>query len=296
MPGPSDDIPRWQPPESLDDVPRWEPPPPSPSHDVPRWEPPAAPVETPRRREPPAPRRREPPPSPTPRRAPAAPAPGGAPPPSSRLPARPASWWRRHPWAVVWALVLIAPFAVFALRLLDESGHDGLLAPVTWVLGALFVAALVGAVVPTIRRSVARTVLGVAGALVALFILMAPLIRVTLDHTPCPPRAGVDLGVPAAVGVLASWERGETDDTGWRGGTAAPGWRERVRETKLIDYQLVDSGCWERVAPVDVTRTWHEFRVTIETGAREPLSKVVVVHTAAERGDWKITSVEEPLP
>ena len=165
-----------------------------------------------------------------------------------------------------------------------------------WVLVALFVAALVGAVLPTIRRSVARTVLGVAGALVALFILMAPLIRVTLDHTPCPPRAGVDLGVPAAVGALASWERGETDDTGWRGGTAAPGWRERVRETKLIDYQLVDSGCWERMAPVDVTRTWHEFRVTIETGEREPLSKVVVVHTAAERGDWKITSVEGPLP
>ena len=281
MPGPSDDVPRWQPPESLDDVPRWEPPP--PSDDVPRWEPRAAPVEAPRR-------------SPTPRRAPAAPKPGGAPPPSSRLPARPASWWRRHPWAIVWALVLIAPFAVYALRLLDESGYDGLLAPVAWVLVAQFVAALVGAVLPTIRRSVARTVLGVAGALVALFILLAPLIRVTLDHTPCPPRAGVDLGVPAAVGALASWERGETDDTGWRGGTPASGWRERVRDTKLIDYQLVDSGCWERVAPVDVTRTWHEFRVTIETGEREPLSKVVVVHTAAERGDWKITSVEGPLP
>jgi hypothetical protein len=285
MPGPSDDVPRWQPPESPDDVPRWEPPP--PSRDVPRWEPPVAPVEAPRW---------EARPSPTPRRASAAPVRRAAPPPSSGRLTRRASWWRRHPWAIVWALVLVAPFAVFALRLLDESGYEGLLAPVAWGLAALFVAALVGAVVPTIRRSVARTVLGVAGVLVALVILMAPLIRVTLDHTPCPPRAGVDLGVPAAVGVLASWERGETDDTGWRGGTAAPGWRERVRETKLIDYQLVDSGCWERVAPVDVTRTWHEFRVTIETGAREPLSKVVVVHTAAERGDWKITSVEEPLP
>jgi len=47
---------------------------------------------------------------------------------------------------------------------------------------------------------------------------------------------------------------------------------------------------------VDVARTWHEFRVTIEAGEREPISKVVVVHTTTERGEWKITSVEGPLP
>jgi hypothetical protein len=209
---------------------------------------------------------------------------------------RPPSWWRRHPWAIVWALVFVAPFAIFALRLLDESGSERLLASAVWILTALFLAALVVAVLRTIQRSVARSILGVACVLVALAILLWPLVRVTLDHTQCPARAGVDRGVPVAVGVLASWERGEADDTAWRGGTAAPGWRERVRETKLIDYQLVDSGCWERVAPVDVTRTWHEFRVTIETGAREPLSKVVVVHTVTEREDWKITSVEGPLP
>jgi len=102
--------------------------------------------------------------------------------------------------------------------------------------------------------------------------------------------------VPAAVSALASWERGEADDAVWRGGAAAPGWRDTVRGIRLIDYQLVDSGCWERVAPVDVTRTWHEFRVTIEASEREPISKVVVVHTTTERGEWKITSVEGPLP
>ena len=69
----------------------------------------------------------------------------------------------------------------------------------------------------------ARAVLGVAGALIALVVLLCPLTRVTLDHTPCPPRAGVDLGVPAAVSALASWERGEVDETGWRGGAAASG-------------------------------------------------------------------------
>ena len=267
--------------------PRWEPPP--PSRDVPRWEPTASRPSRPRAA---GSRRR----LPRPRRAPDASGARRAPPPSSRLRARPASWWRRHPWAIVWALVLLAPFAVFALRLLDESGYDGLLAPVAWALAALFVAALVVAVLSTIRRSVARAVLGVAGVLVALVVLLAPLTRVTLDHTPCPPRAGVDLGVPAAVSALASWERGETDDTGWRGGDRRAGLARTVRDTRLIDYQLVDSGCWERVAPVDVTRTWHEFRVTIETGEREPMSKVVVVHTTTERGDWKITSVEGPLP
>jgi hypothetical protein len=196
----------------------------------------------------------------------------------------------------VWALVLLAPFAVFLLRVLDESGYDRLLTPIEWALAVLFVLALVAAVLPTARRSVARTVLGVAGALVVLGVLLWPLTRVTLDHTQCPARAGVDRGVPAAVSALASWEQGEADDAEWRGGAAAPGWRETVRATRLIDYQLVDSGCWERVAPVDVTRTWHEFRVTIEAGEREPISKLVVVHTTTERGEWKITSVEGPLP
>ena len=285
MPGPSDDVPRWQPPEPSDDAPRWEPPP--PSSDVPRWEPPAAPADTARRREAPAP---------APRRRPEPPASSRAPAPAATRLASPRAWWRRHPWAIVWALVLLAPFAVFLLRVLDESGYDRLLTPIEWALAVLFVLALVAAVLPTARRSVARTVLGVAGALVVLGVLLWPLTRVTLDHTQCPARAGVDRGVPAAVSALASWEQGEADDAEWRGGAAAPGWRETVRATRLIDYQLVDSGCWERVAPVDVTRTWHEFRVTIEAGEREPISKLVVVHTTTERGEWKITSVEGPLP
>jgi hypothetical protein len=206
------------------------------------------------------------------------------------------SWWGRHPWAIVWALVILAPAAVFLLRVLDESGYDELLVPIEWALGVLFVAALVVAVLQTVQRSAARTVLGVVAALAVLSVLLWPLTRVTLDHTQCPARAGVDRGVPAAVSALASWERGEADAAAWRGGTAAPGWRDTVRGIRLIDYQLVDSGCWQRVAPVDVTRTWHEFRVTIEASEREPISKVVVVHTTTERGEWKITSVEGPLP
>jgi hypothetical protein len=284
MPGPSDDVPRWQPPEPSDDAPRWEPPP--PSRDVPRWEPPAAPVETVRRWEPQSPpRRREPEP----------PAPARAPPAASPL-AWVVAWWRRHPWAIVWALVILAPAAVFLLRVLDESGYDGWLTPIAWTLAALFAGVLMVAVLWTVPRSAVRAALGVAAALIVLGLLLWPLTRFTLDHTQCPARAGVDRGVPAAVSALASWERGEADDAAWRGATAAPPWRDTVRATRLIDFQLVDSGCWERVAPVDVTRTWHEFRVTLEGGEREPISKVVVVHTAIERGEWKITSVEGPLP
>jgi len=294
MPGPADDVPRWQPPEPSDDAPRWEPSP--PTRDVPRWEPPAAPVETVRRWAPAsrAPRRAPEPRAPRRELEPRAPARPPLPAPGTLL-TWPLSWWKRHPWAIVWALVLLAPIAVFFLRVLDESGYDRALVPVEWALAALFVAALVVAVPATVGRSAARAALGVVGALALLAILLWPLTRVTLDRTQCPARAGVDLGVPAAVNALASWERGEAEDGVWRSGVA-PAWRDTVRGTRLIDYQLVDSGCWERVAPVDVTRTWHEFRVTVEAGGREPISKVVVVHTATERGDWKITAIEGPLP
>jgi hypothetical protein len=50
------------------------------------------------------------------------------------------------------------------------------------------------------------------------------------------------------------------------------------------------------MAPVDTTVTWHEFRVTVEDATRTPLSKLVVVHTAADREGWKITEIEGPLP
>jgi len=50
------------------------------------------------------------------------------------------------------------------------------------------------------------------------------------------------------------------------------------------------------VAPIDASKTWHDFRVTIKEGDRAPLSKVVVVRTSAEGGGWKITRIEGPLP
>lgn len=127
--------------------------------------------------------------------------------------------------------------------------------------------------------------------------LLWSLTNVTLGRTACPTRAGTDLGRRVATAALAAWwQAGESGDTAWRGGQVDPVWRERTRTTALTDFQLTVSGCWERVAPLDGTRTWHEYRVTVQEDGRAALSKVVVVHTAANARDWKITGIEGPLP
>ena len=77
---------------------------------------------------------------------------------------------------------------------------------------------------------------------------------------------------------------------------ADAGWHERAGAVSLVDYQLVETGCWERVAPIDGSRTWHEFRVTVQGRDQAALSKSVVVHTAAGPDGWKITAIEGPLP
>ena len=53
----------------------------------------------------------------------------------------------------------------------------------------------------------------------------------------------------------------------------------------------MESGCFERVAPIDGRHTWHDFRVTIREGERAPLSKIVVVRTAREGEGWTWTPV-----
>jgi hypothetical protein len=192
--------------------------------------------------------------------------------------------------------VFLAPGTVVLLRALDESGHHGLVRPLAWTLGGLFVAVLVVAMLASARRSVIRLAFGTLGARGALAAVLWPVTQVTLGPTACPPRAGTDLGVPAAGAALDAWQHGAPGDEGWRLARADDGWRERSRAVTLLQYQRVETGCWERVAPIDATRTWHEFRVTVRGGARGPLSKSVVVHTAVSPDGWKITAIEGPLP
>jgi hypothetical protein len=291
MPGPpddDDDAPRWEPPapsteaptwesKASEETPRWD-----PDADVPRWEPDA----------------------PTPRWTPggaAAPgrfestAPVARPAPVSPA-ARPFVWWRSHPWIVVWAVVLAIPLVAVALRLLDESEHEGFVAPLAWTFAGLLAAALAMAAAARGRRSPARAALGLAGALAVAGILLWPVTQVTLGRTPCPSRAGPNLGVPVAAAALAAWREGKAGDAGWRDGRADAAWSARARGYGVLEYSLVESGCWERVAPVDGSLTWHEFRVTVQTGKDNPLSKIVVVHTARDGEGWKITAIEGPLP
>jgi hypothetical protein len=205
-------------------------------------------------------------------------------------------WWSRHPWVIVWACVFLAPGAVVLLRAADEEGLDRFLLPAEVALVAFFAFVLLRGVLASARRSLARLALGVAGALVALMVLLWPVIWVTRGRVSCPPRAGTDLGVQTSAVALDAWLRGEAGDAAWHGGTPDPRWRDKARAITLMDYQLVETGCWERVAPIDGSRTWHDFRVTIKEGERQPLSKILIVKTAAEAGGWKITGIDGPLP
>ena len=288
-PSPSDDAPRWVPPAPATEASRWEPPAPDETStwttvDVPRWDPARV-----RRRQASGAV------SAGPRPETAAPQPRLHAKKSSWL-ARPLDWWSAHPWVVAWAGVLLIPVSVVLLRALDEWDFQQAVTPLGWALSALLAVALLRAVLFSARRSTARLALGLAAALVAIVLLLWPVTQVTLGRVMCPARGGTDLGVRVAALALEAWQRGGTADAAWHGGQTDAAWRDKSRTTRLLAYQRVESGCFERVAPIDATRTWHDFRVTVKEGGRAALSKVVVVRTAAEGGGWKITGIDGPLP
>src|SRR5437868_13571027 len=135
MPGPSEDVPRWQPPsersetwEPSADVPRWD-----PQADVPRWQPSAGGavgvrIETD---------------APEPRAA------------VKRVPlvARPFLWWNAHPWVIAWVAVFLAPAGVLALRFVDEYGYERYVEPLQWTLVGLLALVLLRAALFSARRS-----------------------------------------------------------------------------------------------------------------------------------------------
>lgn len=197
----------------------------------------------------------------------------------------------------MWVLVLLIPGVAVLLRSIDESAYGALVSPLAWAFGVLSAAALVLGVLASARRSAFRMALGLGGALTAVALLLWPVTHVTLGRTACPKRAGPNLGASIATAALQAWRERATGDAAWQGGRVDAGWTERARRYALLDYQLVESGCWERVAPVDGTRTWHEFRVTVrqrEDNTR--LSKTVLIHAAAGAAGWKLTGIDGPLP
>jgi len=296
--------PRWQPPSNpspSEEAPRWVPP--APATEVPRWELPAsdetstwAPVDVPRW-DPARVRRRRASSSASPGPRAETPAPEQRPPAkTSSLLARPLDWWSAHPWVVAWVGVILIPVGVVVLRAIDEWDFERVVTPLGWTLSAVLAAALLRAVLFSARTSIARLAIGLASALGAIALLLWPVTQVTLGRVICPARAGTDLGVRVATHALEAWQRGETADAAWHDGQPDAAWRDKSRTTRLLAYQRVDSGCFERVAPIDATRTWHDFRVTVKEPERASLSKVVVVRTAAEADGWKITGIDGPLP
>ena len=210
--------------------------------------------------------------------------------------AAPFAWWAAHPWIVVWMCVFLSPFAVILLRLVDDLGYRALVAPLQWTAIGVLVIALVIGVAVTARRSALRAASGLAFAIGGLLLLVLPTTNVVLGRTACPPRAGGELGLSTAVAVVEAWRQGNGGDAVWAGGEASAAWQERVGAGRLEDFRLIDSGCWERVAPVRESPTWHEFRVTVREGTFVPLSKILLVHVATEDGVWKVTGVDGPLP
>jgi len=115
-----------------------------------------------------------------------------------------------------------------------------------------------------VPRSVPRAVAGGGSALLAAGLLALAMIHV-IGQRSCPERMGVDRGIQVAAQMLDAWRKGEAAPADvWASAAVADAWRSRVGKLTLIDYKVVDSGCWERLAPVATQRTWHEFRVTVQ--------------------------------
>lgn len=206
---------------------------------------------------------------------------------------RPFVWWRRHAWLPVWIAVVLTPVALLSLRLIDDTAVAVLVQPTLIVMIALFLLTLVVAVRASVPRSLPRALTGGGGALLAATLLALPMVQV-IGQRPCPERMGADRGAEVTLEMLGAWRKGEPAPADvWASSAAADAWRARLGTLTLIGYRMVDSGCWERLAPVTTRQTWHEFRLTVQQGD-DRFSKVVTVHTRATRSGWRIAEIEGP--
>jgi hypothetical protein len=196
----------------------------------------------------------------------------------------------------VWVAVALTPAALLSLRLVDDSAIALLVQPILAVMTVLFLVIVAAAVRTSAPRSLPRTLLAGGGALLAAALLVLPMTQV-IGHRPCPDRMGSDRGLHVSTQMLDAWRSsGGPPAHVWMTTGLADGWRTRVRGLALLDYKLEDSGCWERLAPVTTSQTWHEYRVTVRRGDGDRFSKIVTVHTRAARDGWRIADIEGPEP
>jgi hypothetical protein len=205
---------------------------------------------------------------------------------------RPFAWWRRHAWTPVWIAVVLTPAALLALRLIDDT-TVALLVPSALVLTVLLFLAIVGTAVRTsARRSLPRALVGGGGAVLAAALLALPMTHV-IGQRACPEHMGPDRGVQVTTQMFDAWRKAAPPPADiWTSAAVADAWKARVDKLALVDYKLVESGCWERLAPVTTGQTWHEFRVTVRRGDGDRFSKIVTVYTRAARDGWAIAEIE----
>jgi hypothetical protein len=129
-----------------------------------------------------------------------------------------------------------------------------------------------------------------------MILMVLFLYQVTLGQTACPARAGKDLGSTVAARVAEAWLRGDGAADLWEAGEVDASWNARRRANVLLDYERLESGCWEHFAPVSARQTWHDFRVLIRTEGTDTIAKTLRVHTVNADGDWRVRSVEGPWP
>ena len=190
--------------------------------------------------------------------------------------------------------VFATPGALLALRLVDDSDVAFLVQPAQIALAILFLVLVGIAMRLSASRSGARALTGGGGAVLAAALLALPMIHVIGERS-CPERMGTDFGTETSVRLLEAWRRGESAPAEvWTSDAVAGTWRPRADAATLLDYRLVASGCWERLAPVATKTTWHEFRVTIQKGTADPYSKTMTVHTRAAHGRWRISGIDGP--
>jgi hypothetical protein len=194
----------------------------------------------------------------------------------------------------VWVAVLLTPGALLALRVVDDSAIALLVQPIIGVMVVVFLVIVAAAVRKSAANSLPRTLAGGCGALLAVALVVVPMTQV-IGQRSCPDRMGPDRGLQVSAQMFDAWRRGGTPPADvWTSPAVADAWRTRARALTLLDYSLVDSGCWERLAPVTTDKTWHEYRVTVRRDTGDGFSKIVTVHTSAAHNGWVISDVEGP--
>jgi hypothetical protein len=196
----------------------------------------------------------------------------------------------------VWIAVFLTPAALLSLRLIDDTGVALLVPGLLAAMVVIFLAVLAVAVRASATRSMGRALGGGASAVAAAALLALPMIHV-IGQRACPEWMGADRGTEASMQMLEAWRRAEAAPAAlWEDWAEAEAWKARAGRSELLDYKHVSSGCWERLAPVASTKTWHEFRVTVREPDGDRFSKTVVVHTRATREGWRISEVDGPGP